>query len=182
MDTSKIAWKSSHASQFIKHLPSMTLEFDTLINIQKWWDFICSAYIQYISTKNIWTTSNLSQTMIINYLTFSYNWTHILSSPYQKRNIKHYQEHSEFILPNMTLSLPLKHQNNMPNSLPKWILTTYLNLLLLLSFQWVLKLEDLDPKFLTFWYPFVLVMGKLSHDVTLNLFNPEMKIFCWMMK
>ena len=34
----------SHSSQFTKHLSSMTLEGDTLLQIQKWWDAICSAF------------------------------------------------------------------------------------------------------------------------------------------
>ena len=34
----------SHASQFNKHLSCMTLEGDTLLKIQKWWDSILSAF------------------------------------------------------------------------------------------------------------------------------------------
>ena len=32
----------------------MTLEGDTLIQIQKWWDAICSTFCQYLSTNKIW--------------------------------------------------------------------------------------------------------------------------------
>ena len=45
--------KSSYASQFIKRLSSMTIEGDTFLQIQKWWDYICSAFWKYQSTNNI---------------------------------------------------------------------------------------------------------------------------------
>ena len=36
--------KYYHASQFTKHVPSMTLKGNTLLKIQKWWDSILSAF------------------------------------------------------------------------------------------------------------------------------------------
>ena len=47
--------KYSHASQFTKHLYSMTLEGNTLLQIQKWWDVIISAFCQYLSTNKSWS-------------------------------------------------------------------------------------------------------------------------------
>ena len=45
----------SHASQFTKNLSFMNLEGDTLIQIQKLWDVICSSeFCQYLSTKKSW--------------------------------------------------------------------------------------------------------------------------------
>ena len=46
--------KSSHASQFTKHISSMTLEGDTLLQIQKWWYAIPSSFCQYLSTNKRW--------------------------------------------------------------------------------------------------------------------------------
>ena len=40
----------SHASHFTKHLSPMTLEGDTLLQLQKWWDTICSAFFLSLST------------------------------------------------------------------------------------------------------------------------------------
>ena len=42
--------KYSRASQFTKHLSSMSLEGDTLLQIQKLWYDILSAFLQYLST------------------------------------------------------------------------------------------------------------------------------------
>ena len=44
----------SHASNFTKHLLPMTLEGDTLLQLQKWRDAICSAFCQYLSTNKNW--------------------------------------------------------------------------------------------------------------------------------
>ena len=68
--------------------------------------------------------TNLSQMIIINNLRFYSKYTHIPILLHQKKTIQNYQQHSEFILTKMTLSLPLNHQNRMSNSLPTWILTT----------------------------------------------------------
>ena len=46
--------KYSHASRFIKHFPFLNLEWDTLIQLQKWWDTIIITFFQYLSTNNIW--------------------------------------------------------------------------------------------------------------------------------
>ena len=40
----------SHASQLTKHISHMTLEGDTLLQLQKWWDTICSTFCQSLST------------------------------------------------------------------------------------------------------------------------------------
>ena len=42
--------KYSHASKFTKHLSFMTLEGDTVLQIQKWQDAIISTFFQYLST------------------------------------------------------------------------------------------------------------------------------------
>ena len=34
----------------------MTLEGDNLLQIQKWWDVIISAFLQYLSKKKSWTS------------------------------------------------------------------------------------------------------------------------------
>ena len=44
----------SHASQFTKHLSLMTLEGETLLQIQKWWDAIIFAFCQSLSTRKSW--------------------------------------------------------------------------------------------------------------------------------
>ena len=41
----------SHASQFTKTFSFMTLEDDTLFQLQKWWDAIISVFCQSLSTK-----------------------------------------------------------------------------------------------------------------------------------
>ena len=48
--------KYSHASQLIKHIYYMTLEGNTLLQIQQWWDFIIYAFCQYLSTNKIFPT------------------------------------------------------------------------------------------------------------------------------
>ena len=40
----KLSEKDSHASQFIKHMSSMNLEGDTLLQHKKWWYAICYAF------------------------------------------------------------------------------------------------------------------------------------------
>ena len=46
--------KYSHASQFTKHLSFMNLKGDTLLQIQKWWDAIISAFFKHLSTNKSW--------------------------------------------------------------------------------------------------------------------------------
>ena len=38
--------KGSHASKFIKHMSSINIEGNTLLQLQKWWDAIIYAYYQ----------------------------------------------------------------------------------------------------------------------------------------
>ena len=45
--------KHSHASQSTKHISSMTLEVDTLLQIKKWWDAVLSTLCKNLSTNNI---------------------------------------------------------------------------------------------------------------------------------
>ena len=47
--------KSTHASQFTKHLTYLTLEGVTLLQLHKWWDTIRYAYFQSLPTNNLWT-------------------------------------------------------------------------------------------------------------------------------
>ena len=44
----------SHASKFTKRISFMTLEGDTLLQIQKLWDSIFSSFFQSLSKKYIW--------------------------------------------------------------------------------------------------------------------------------
>ena len=71
----------------------------------------------------------------------------------------------------MTLSLPIKHQNHISNSLPTLMLTTYLTLLILLYLSLVLNVDYLDPNLKILWSPFALVKGEISHNSTLELFR-----------
>ena len=49
----KSAETYSHASQFTKHLSSVTLEGYTLLKIKKWWDTIISDFFLYLSINKI---------------------------------------------------------------------------------------------------------------------------------
>ena len=46
--------KYPHASQFTKHISSITLEVETIIHIQKLWDSILSEFFQSLLTKKIY--------------------------------------------------------------------------------------------------------------------------------
>ena len=83
-------------------------------------------------------------------LPFYSHRTPIISQTHQNKTINNYQDISEFIFPNITLFLPLKHQNCTSNSLPTWILTNDLGFLFLLDFPWVLLLDYLDKNSKTF--------------------------------
>ena len=48
----------SHASQFTKHLSPTTLKGNTLLQLQKIWDSIFSAFCQSPSTNKIWASYN----------------------------------------------------------------------------------------------------------------------------
>ena len=54
MSTPQVTWKSSHEPKFTKHLSSVNLEGDTLIQIQKCYDAIISDLFQSFSTNNRW--------------------------------------------------------------------------------------------------------------------------------
>ena len=49
----KSPWFHYHASQFTKHISSMTLEGNTLLQLQKVWYAICYSFCQSLSTNNI---------------------------------------------------------------------------------------------------------------------------------
>ena len=123
-------------------------------------------------TRSGWST-NLSQQHNLIYLPLSYHRTPIVSQPQQKKTIKKAQDHSDFILPNMILFLPLKHQNHMSNSLNAWILKMYLTLLLLLSLLWVINLDYLDPNIMKIVISFCIVEWLPSRNSTLDLFRLE---------
>ena len=53
--------KSTRSFQFTKHLTPPTLEGNTLIHLQKWWDAIRCAYFQSMSTNNCFPTWKLLQ-------------------------------------------------------------------------------------------------------------------------
>ena len=48
----------SRASQFTKNISSMTLEGDTLLQIQIWWDSILSSFCQSLSINKSWPPYN----------------------------------------------------------------------------------------------------------------------------
>ena len=59
-------------------------------------------------------------------------------------------------LPKVKLFIPLQNQNHMSNSLPPWILTMEMTLLLLLSLPLIMNLEDLDQNIKTLLSTFAL--------------------------
>ena len=122
--------------------------------------------------------TNISQQIIVKHLTLSSHWTPTLNFLKKNKTMKHYPEHFEFILSKMKLFPPLKHQNNMSNSLHTLITTMYLTLLLLLSLTLVLNQEDLDPKIKTLQCTFALVKEKLFHNSTSDIFRSKVKFSC----
>ena len=46
----------SHDSEFTKYISPMTLEGDTLVQLQKWWDAISFDFCKYLSTNKICPT------------------------------------------------------------------------------------------------------------------------------
>ena len=80
---------------------------------------------------------NISEHNITTSLHFSSHQTHILNFPQKKKTMKHSQEHSYFILLNITSFPNQKHQHWMSNSFFTWIMTMALTLLLILSLPWV---------------------------------------------
>ena len=106
------------------------------------------------------------------YLFFIPQDTHPRSST-AKETIKHSKNHFDFTLLMMQLFIHLQHQNKMSKLSLTWILTTDLTFFLLLYFQWVLNLEDLEPELKNLWSLFDLAKGKPSHNYTLKLFKEE---------
>ena len=49
----KSTYFHSHSSKFIKHLSYIILEFNTLLQLQKWWDANISDFCKYLSTNKI---------------------------------------------------------------------------------------------------------------------------------
>ena len=86
--TPKIPWKSSHASQFTKHLSYTTLEEDTILQIQKWWYAIHPNSHQYISTNNICPAYKSLSENHYELSSFLSHRTPIISFPQQKKSIK----------------------------------------------------------------------------------------------
>ena len=115
-----------HASQLTKHLSPMTLEGDTLLQLQKWWYTIRSALCKYLSTKNSCLTYKKIKPE-------QYDITKCLLPPdthskhvTEKGDSKHYQEHSEFILLKIPKYYHQNHQHQMSNSLQwNWIWTYF---------------------------------------------------------
>ena len=73
----------------------MTLEGHNFLQLKKWWDAICYAFFQYLSTNNIWTPYKKLKAE-------KYNITKFLLQPDThskyftvKGILKHSQEHSE---------------------------------------------------------------------------------------
>ena len=99
--------------------------------------FLTSANI-YQQTRSV-RNKNIPKQKIKTYITLSYHQKSILNFLQKNKNMKHYQEHSEFILSKMKLFPPLKHQNHMSNSLHTLITTMVLTFLLLLSLPWFLN-------------------------------------------
>ena len=51
----KSTYFHSHRSHVIKHISFVTLEGDTLLQLQKWWYAIISDLCPYFSTSKIWS-------------------------------------------------------------------------------------------------------------------------------
>ena len=113
----------------------MTLEGNTLLQIQKWWYDILSAFCQYLSTNKIWPAFKYLKTENHNMFPLSSHQKYILNSLQQNKIMKNYQDHSEFTLLKMTLFPHQKHQNRMSKSFHTWMTTMDLTLLLLLYFH-----------------------------------------------
>ena len=117
MATSQVTRKFSHASQITKYIYSITLEGNTLLQIQNGGMplFITSANLYQQTIADV--HKNLSENRITTSILFSFHQTHILNLPQQNKTMKHSQEHSEFILLKIKKSSNQKHQHFMPNSL-----------------------------------------------------------------
>ena len=99
----------------------------------------------FLSSDNIYKQKisyqhkNLSENNITTYILFSSNQPHIQNFPHQRKTMKHSQEHSAFILLNITPFPHQNHQNCMSKSLHTWIMKMYFIFLLLLSLPWVIN-------------------------------------------
>ena len=92
----------SHDSHFTKNLPPMNLKGDTLLQLKNGgitfvlpYTNLCQQIISGHHTRN-------SKQKITTSPNFSSHHTLILNIPQEKNNIKHSQEHSEFILLNIS--------------------------------------------------------------------------------
>ena len=85
---------NSHYSHLTKHLSPMTLDYNTLLQILKWWDaiFLTSENL-YQQTKYGHHTINTKHKITIS-LYLSSNKTVIINMSQQKKILKHYQENS----------------------------------------------------------------------------------------
>ena len=108
--------KHSHASQFTKHLSFMTLKGDTLLQIQECGMPCFLTFANIYQQTSAVNHTNHSDQNITTSLNFSSHQTHILNFQHQKKTIKQYQYHSEFILSKITPSTHQKHQNFMSKS------------------------------------------------------------------
>ena len=77
--------------------------------------------------------TNILDHNITTYHTLSYHQTHILNLSQQKKTMKRFQDHSEFILLNITLLPRQNHQYHTSKSLHTQTMTMYLTLLFMLS-------------------------------------------------
>ena len=94
--------KHSHLSQFTKHLSSMNLEGDTLLEMP----FVPSSVNTYQQTKYV-RNINISKQHIMIHLHFLSQQIPIQSNPKKKKTINHYQEYFKFIFTNMHLFVSL---------------------------------------------------------------------------
>ena len=108
----------------------MTLEGDTLLQLQKWWDTISSAFWQSLSTNKSWPSYKKLKAEHYNITKFLPHQTTILNTSQKKKMLNHSQEHSELIFLKITPSHHQKHkiiyQTCYWHKLWKWIWNEYL--------------------------------------------------------
>ena len=117
METYQVTRKYFHASKLTKHLSLMALEGYTLLQIKHGGMPFFLNYSNLYQQTRFTQHTNISNQNITIYLTFSSHQKNILKFPQQKKNARHYQENSEFILLKITSFTHQKHQNRMSNSL-----------------------------------------------------------------
>ena len=99
--------KYSHASQFTKHIPFMTLEGDTFLQIKTLWGAILSEFCQPLSTKNSWPPYKSLRSEHHNIYKF------LLLPDTHLKFFTAKEKYEEFILLKITPYTHQKHKNGM---------------------------------------------------------------------